>query len=138
MAKIGNLEVNTINIAESAVTGRAFFTGAGAKVVPNPGQMPIELYFEFTSFYSSPVSNPSGFTFTATVSGDASWSRSWTRTGNTGGSNVTNSYFPAILDPNTSTSRTYNISLTATDNGGGGGLAFGSLSGTLTAVYAKK
>lgn len=137
MAKIGNLEVDTLNIAESAVSGRVTRSGAGNLSVPNASSMPVEVYAVVNSIYTS-SSSGTGWAFSATVSGGGVfWTRSWARNGNTGGAPATNMFSAALLSVSPGSSPTFSIALTA-GNAGGDSMKFGFITGTLTAIYAKK
>ena len=142
MAKIGSLEVDTIQIAESAVSAFASRTGAGTLTVPNVAGLGLEVHVKGISSYSNPASG-GGVDFTlqlsrASPSAVSYYSETWTSSGNTGGSPVQVYKSASILDLSPGTTPTYSVNHTVSVWSDAGGLVSAGMTSMLVAVIAKK
>lgn len=117
MAKIGTLEVNTLHIANQAITGSAdapISSSATVSVsvsVPNVGGLPVQLYFKRTAHYGGTHSNDQGYataTLTRVRDGAVLYTRSITWFGNTTGAEA---FDGQVLDAGATTSETYTFTM---------------------------
>lgn len=111
MAKIGNLQVDTLTLAPSAITGTATGDPVG---VPNPSGLPIEIYGRGVATYQGVSSGSEGtvaFTIYRSRDGAVMFTETLSFSGNNSHSVPINA---AVLDTTASTSETYYISASAT------------------------
>lgn len=115
-AKIGDLEVDTLNIDFFAITG--FVTGTGSVVVPNPKALPVQIFFHVD------VDIQPGINWQAHIVIDVKRSRGgvnyYHRTGNWSGSNGASfSVNGAVLDTSPAAGDTYTFSTDDSTSGQG-------------------
>lgn len=117
MAKIGTLQVNTLHIADQAISGAAhapISSSATPSVpvsVPNVGGLPVQLYFQRSAYYAGSHSNDSGsvtVVLNRVRDGAALYFRTVSWSGNASGSE---SFDGQVLDTTATTNETYTWSM---------------------------
>lgn len=115
MAKIGNLEVDTLNIANDAVT--LDVAGTGSLVVANDSGLPIQLFYRGTAEYIGTTSGASG-TINVKITRSRDGWVAFDHTLNFSGNNSqTESISCGVLDTSATTSETYTIATVTTPSG---------------------
>lgn len=137
MSKIGNLQVDTINIAEESMSARYSVNrasnGQTDLTVSNPSGQPVEVYLWARSLYSS-SSSGNTFSFSSSVSlvsptPSNLCGYSWVSSGN---ASITEYRTGASLVVENATSFVFRLSTNATQTSGS--LASGILNANLTAI----
>jgi hypothetical protein len=123
MAKIGSLEVDTLNIASAAISGsvRAEQPIGGAAsfsvAVSNPSGLPIQVYFQTSATYVGGTTNHTGFadcTITRARDGAVLYIKG---VGWSGATSSTQLMDGQILDVTATTSETYTMTMTKGTSG---------------------